>query len=68
MAKVWELSHTKGLMVIVGLEEWKGGVISLLNSAEAKDIIPSAIVITRIKEINEMGENDEMSIVLWGNL
>ena len=63
MAKVTELSNPKGLMVTVEIDQWKAGVFSLLNSAEAKGIMPSTICLTILDETKE---DVEISIVLWG--
>ncbi len=60
MAKVTDVPDSYGLMVRVHVLDWKGGIISLLNSAEAKGIIPDAILITKILA------DEEIEITLWG--
>ena len=65
MAKVTELSNPKGLMVIVRVDQWKAGIFSLLNSAEARCIYPSVISLTRLDGTKE---DVKIEITLWGDM
>ena len=65
MAKVTELYHPNGLMVRVRVDQWKAGVLSLLNSAEARCIYPSVISLTRLDGTKE---DVKIEITLWGDM
>ncbi len=61
MSDVVNLASVQGLMTIVPILDWKKGILSLINSAEAQGIIPNAIALTRLTE-----EDSEVTFSLYG--
>ena len=55
-------------MHLVATEDWAGGIISLVNSARAKGIIPSAIVLAMVAVEDEDEKDDKIQIILWGDV
>lgn len=61
--KVYKLSNPYGLMATVPINDWAGGVRSLVTKAKEMGIMPSSIVLDKLIE----GEETEVNLILWGD-